>query len=86
MVSPLSTRTRVIELSNRQRDRGSVGRISMKVNGLTDPTIIDALYEASSAGVEIRLEVRTLCSLRPGVARWRCFRRRTSSSLRARTR
>ena len=68
MVSPLSTRTRVIELINCQRDRGSVGRISMKVNGLTDPTIIDALYEASSAGVEIRLEVRTLCSLRPGVA------------------
>ena len=68
MVSPLSTRTRVIELINRQRDRGSVGRISMKVNGLTDPTISDALYEASSAGVEIRLEVRTLCSLRPGVA------------------
>jgi polyphosphate kinase len=68
MVSPLSTRTRVIELINVQRDRGPLGRISMKVNGLTDPTIIDALYEASSAGVEIRLEVRTLCSLRPGVA------------------
>jgi polyphosphate kinase len=68
MVSPLSTRTRVIELINLQRDRGRAGRIAMKVNGLTDPTIIDALYEASSAGVEIRLEVRTLCSLRPGVA------------------
>ena len=68
MVSPLSTRTRVVELINQQRDRGSEGRIAMKVNGLTDPTIIDALYEASSAGVEIRLEVRTLCSLRPGVA------------------
>jgi polyphosphate kinase len=68
MVSPLSTRSRVIELINAQRDRGSSGRISMKVNGLTDPPIIDALYEASSAGVEIRLEVRTLCSLRPGVA------------------
>jgi polyphosphate kinase len=68
MVSPLSTRTRVNELINLQRDRGAEGRISMKVNGLTDPTIIDALYEASSAGVEIRLEVRTLCSLRPGVA------------------
>jgi polyphosphate kinase len=68
MVSPLSTRTRVIELINRQRDHGPSGRIAMKVNGLTDPTIIDALYEASSAGVEIRLEVRTLCSLRPGVA------------------
>lgn len=68
MVSPLSTRTRVIELINLQRDRGQSGRIAMKVNGLTDPTIIDALYEASSAGVEIRLEVRTLCCLRPGVA------------------
>jgi polyphosphate kinase len=67
-VSPLSTRTRVIELINLQRDRGRSGRIAVKVNGLTDPTIIDALYEASSAGVEIRLEVRTLCSLRPGVA------------------
>jgi polyphosphate kinase len=39
----------------------------MKVNGLTDPAIIDALYEASAAGVQIRLQVRTLCSLRPGV-------------------
>jgi len=68
MVSPLSTRTRVIELINLQRDRGRSGRIAIKVNGLTDPTIIDALYEASSTGVEIRLEVRTLCSLRPGVA------------------
>jgi polyphosphate kinase len=68
MVSPLSTRTRVIDLINLQRDHGESGRISIKVNGLTDPTIIDALYEASSAGVEIRLEVRTLCSLRPGVA------------------
>jgi polyphosphate kinase len=68
MVSPLSTRSRVIELIHAQRDRGASGRISMKVNGLTDPPIIDALYEASSAGVEIRLEVRTLCSLRPGVA------------------
>ena len=68
IVSPLSTRERVIGLINVQRDRGAQGKISMKVNGLTDPTIIDALYEASGAGVEIRLEVRTLCCLRPGVA------------------
>ncbi len=67
MVSPLSTRTKVIELINMQRDRGPAGRISMKLNGLTDPPIIDALYEASAAGVEIRLAVRTLCCLRPGV-------------------
>lgn len=68
IVSPLTTRPRVVELINAQRDRGSSGRIAMKVNGLTDPTVIDALYEASIAGVEIRLVVRTLCSLRPGVA------------------
>ena len=67
IVSPLATRTRVIELINGQRDHGARGRILMKVNGLTDPAIIDALYEASCAGVEIRLEVRTLCCLRPGV-------------------
>jgi polyphosphate kinase len=68
IVSPLSTRTRVVELINAQRDRGALGKIAIKVNGLTDPTIIDALYEASMAGVEIRLVVRTLCCLRPGVA------------------
>ena len=68
IVSPLATRIRVIELINAQRDRGAQGRILMKVNGLTDPAIIDSLYEASCAGVETRLEVRTLCCLRPGVA------------------
>jgi polyphosphate kinase len=68
IVSPLTTRPRVVELINAQRDRGPSGRIAIKVNGLTDPTVIDALYEASIAGVEVRLVVRTLCSLRPGVA------------------
>jgi polyphosphate kinase len=68
IVSPTMTRLRIVELINRQRDLGEAGQISIKVNGLTDPTVIDALYEASAAGVEIRLEVRTLCCLRPGVA------------------
>jgi polyphosphate kinase len=68
IVSPTMTRSRIVELINRQRDLGARGKISIKVNGLTDPTVIDALYEASAAGVEIRLEVRTLCCLRPGVA------------------
>ncbi len=68
IVSPTLTRVRIVELINRQRDRGTQGRIAIKVNGLTDPTIIDALYEASGEGVQIRLEVRTLCCLRPGVS------------------
>ncbi len=68
IVSPFFVRESMVDLIGRQRDRGGDGRILMKTNGLTDPTIIDALYEASNAGVEIRLEVRTLCCLRPGVA------------------
>ncbi|MGC1419949.1 MAG: polyphosphate kinase 1 [Acidimicrobiales bacterium] len=67
IVSPTMTRTSIVELINGQRDLGERGKISFKVNGLTDPTVIDALYEASAAGVEVRLEVRTLCCLRPGV-------------------
>ena len=68
VVSPFFVRERMIEMIERQRNRGVEGRILMKTNGLTDPAIIDALYEASNAGVEIRLEVRTLCCLRPGIA------------------
>lgn len=67
IVSPTLTRTRIIQLIRGQRDLGAHGMISMKANGLTDPAIIDALYEASAEGVQIRLEVRTLCCLRPGV-------------------
>jgi polyphosphate kinase len=67
VVSPYMVRDRIIALINRQAERGSDGRIMLKVNGLTDPAVIDALYAASAAGVEIRLMVRTLCCIRPGV-------------------
>jgi len=67
VVSPYMVRDRIIALINRQAEHGSDGRIMLKVNGLTDPAVIDALYAASAAGVEIRLMVRTLCCIRPGV-------------------
>lgn len=68
IVSPLGTRRRIIELIERETAKGESGRIDIKVNGLTDPSIIDALYLASQAGVHVRLAVRTLCCLRPGVS------------------
>lgn len=47
---------------------GRPGRIIAKMNALVEPHIIQALYQASQAGVEIDLIVRGMCSLRPGLA------------------
>jgi polyphosphate kinase len=46
---------------------GPDGRIVIKVNGLDDVAVIDALYRASQAGVPIDLIIRGICCLRPGV-------------------
>jgi polyphosphate kinase len=67
LVSPVTTRDRVIEMIEEQAAAGADGRIVLKLNGLTDPAVIDALYDASMAGVPIDLVVRGLCSIRPGV-------------------
>jgi polyphosphate kinase len=46
---------------------GRKGRIRMKLNGLSDPDIVDALHRASNDGVSIELIVRGICTLRPGL-------------------
>lgn len=53
------------EIINAQNNKPAL--IIIKVNGLTDKTIIQALYKASQAGVKIKLIIRTLCRLRPNI-------------------
>jgi len=67
VVAPMALRPRVIELIENEAAAGPDGRIAIKVNGLTDPEVIDTLYRASMAGVPIDLVVRGVCCLRPGV-------------------
>jgi polyphosphate kinase len=53
------------ETANQQA--GKTGRIIAKMNGLLEPTIVQALYRASQAGVKIELICRGICALRPGL-------------------
>jgi polyphosphate kinase len=67
LVAPIALRSQIIELIRQQMAAGEAGRIALKLNSLVDPQTIEALYEASSAGVRIDLAVRGICCLRPKV-------------------
>lgn len=68
LVAPLNLRENLIARVRAQAKLGKDGRIIWKLNHIVDPPIIDALYEASCAGVQVDLIVRGQCCLRPGVA------------------
>jgi len=65
--SPFTLHSRLLDLIRREGAQGSNGRIIARMNALTEPQVIEALYEASRAGAQIDLVVRGTCVLRPGV-------------------
>ena len=66
-IAPLSFKSRVLELMDRELAKGSEGRIAFKVNALNSPDIMEKLIECSQAGVKVELFIRGICCLRPGV-------------------
>ena len=70
LVAPVNLRGRFIELIRREADHAAAGRparIIGTMNALVDAEVIDELYRASQAGVDIDLIVRGICCLRPGI-------------------
>jgi polyphosphate kinase len=70
--SPFTMHSRMLAAIRRETAHARAGkraRITAKMNALLEPEIIDALYEASQAGVRVDLIVRGVCALRPGVPR-----------------
>ncbi|HEX5594398.1 MAG TPA: polyphosphate kinase 1 [Solirubrobacterales bacterium] len=70
LVSPTTMRDQIVEEIERTveaHESGEESRIALKMNSLVDAKCIQALYDASQAGVRIDLNVRGICCLRPGV-------------------
>lgn len=67
LVAPRQLRNRIIALIEKEATFGDAGRITIKVNSISDPAVIEALYRASAAGVKIQLIVRGICCIRAGV-------------------
>jgi len=67
LVAPVTIRPELLKRIEGQADLGPDGRITLKMNSLVDPEMIDALYTASQAGTPIDLVVRGICCLRAGV-------------------
>jgi len=72
LVSPINMRSRLVRLINteiRNAKAGNPAYIHLKLNNLIDPDIITKLYQASKAGVEIKLNIRGICGVKAGLKR-----------------
>ena len=67
MIAPEGFKSRVLELLEAERNKGSEGRVSIKVNSINDMDIMKSMIECSKAGVKIELFVRGICCIRPGI-------------------
>lgn len=68
--SPFTLHNRMLQLIEKERQQALAGKeakVIIKVNGLTEPQIIQALYRCSQAGAQIKLLIRGICCLRPGI-------------------
>jgi polyphosphate kinase len=67
LVAPRDLKSQLVDLIEHEASFGSEGRITLKCNSIQDPVIIETLYAASQAGVQIDGVVRGLCTMRAGV-------------------
>lgn len=67
LVAPRDLRNQLVDLIEHEMSFGAEGHITVKLNSLTDPEMIEVLYTASAAGVQVELITRGICCLVPGV-------------------
>ena len=66
-IAPLSFKPRLLEMLDREMEKGENGRVAIKANAINNREVMEKLIECSQAGVKIELFIRGICSLRPGI-------------------
>lgn len=67
LVAPVAIKRTILKLIDREIAKGPAGRITLKCNSLTERDIIDRLAKASQAGVQVRMNIRGICCMVPGI-------------------